>query len=135
MITMSGPFKISSRLLASVEVGGCVLSFDPSNNHFYFDFSADAPGINGGKPVEHVEESWSPGGMRRKEAEYVQNAFESMASFIGACGEAYSYGMRNPGQESENLTLFPEFMREWCYQTADEWAMLECDLQENAYIQ
>lgn len=125
-LKMSGPFKISARLLPAIEIDKCWISFDASKNYFHFDF-ADGQ--------EHTEKTWNAGAMRRAhDGAYVQSAFESILSFLSACGESYRYKMSNPKSEPENLDLFPEFMHEWCYSNSDEFIMLECELQENEYI-
>lgn len=49
----------------------------------------------------------------------------TLLAFLVACGEAYAHKMREPTSEPENLTLYPESMREWCYQWSDELQFAE----------
>lgn len=54
----------------------------------------------------------------------------ALVSYLSACGESYAAWMRDPRSEPENLTLFPESMREWCYQISDELDMAAIELEE-----
>lgn len=53
----------------------------------------------------------------------------TLLTFLYACGEAVDFTMRT-GQESENLTLFNEEVREWAYLNRDELSILECEINE-----
>ncbi|MCF4123664.1 hypothetical protein L1785_22130 [Antribacter sp. KLBMP9083] len=57
-------------------------------------------------------------------------AMRSLLSFLTACGEAYSYEMRHPGSEPENLGLFPDWAPEAAYLNGDELGMLALELDE-----
>jgi hypothetical protein len=121
-MVLNKPFEISSRLLPAVKIGDCTISFEAGKDWFYFDFSD-------GK--EFVEKNWNAGGMRRTGVEHIREAFSSILDFMSACGESYRYKMSHPDSEPDCLTLFPEEMREYCYQNSDELSMLSLDLQEN----
>lgn len=57
-----------------------------------------------------------------------QEAMRSLLSFLTACAEAYSYELRHPVSEPENLGLFPDWAPEAAYLNADELTMLTLEL-------
>jgi hypothetical protein len=54
----------------------------------------------------------------------------ALLSFLGAAGEAYSYAMRNPGSDPENLRLFSEQLAEWAYHNGEELFRAEFELSD-----
>jgi hypothetical protein len=64
----------------------------------------------------------------------------SLLSFLGACGESYHYVSRESHKnkkafkealaQSENGSLFPQWIAEWASQNSDELGMLQCELDE-----
>lgn len=48
----------------------------------------------------------------------------TLASFLGAAGEAYEYTMRHSTTPSDNLELFPSWVPEAAYENSDELALL-----------
>lgn len=57
----------------------------------------------------------------------------TLLSFMDACAEAYAFQMREPTADPENLALFPESMREWCYLHSDELAMARLEIEEQGW--
>jgi hypothetical protein len=55
----------------------------------------------------------------------------TLVNLLSAAGEAYRYDMDHPGS-SENLDLFPDWVREAAYLNSDELAMLAMELDEPA---
>ena len=118
------PFIITSRLLPGLVIGDTELSIGYS-------------GVSGGRTVyvtcidsESIEyegrdlESGVGGGS-------LQEGMKSFLSFLGACGESYSYRMRT-GKVGENEDLFPEDVAEWAYMNSDEIIALQCLLEETS---
>lgn len=61
------------------------------------------------------------------------NLYEGLTSllgFLGAFAEAVAYEHRT-GRQSENLDLFPSWMKEWAYLFSEEIATASCDLEQN----
>ncbi|MFC7620677.1 hypothetical protein [Microlunatus sp. GCM10028923] len=55
------------------------------------------------------------------------DALRTLTSFLAAAGEAYSYTLRLPGSEPDNLHLFPLWVAESAYLNADEMAIFHAD--------
>jgi hypothetical protein len=60
-----------------------------------------------------------------------QEAMRTLLSFLTACGESYSYAMRNPSVEPEDLDLFPSWVPEAAYLNSGELEMLALELEES----
>jgi hypothetical protein len=58
----------------------------------------------------------------------MQEAAESLLSFLSACGESVGYGLRT-GRTGENEDLFPPAVGEWCYGNSDEIAFACMELR------
>lgn len=116
------PFAISSRLLPSVTVGGASISIEitgsTSAGRTKYRWYLDLP--DGGEFTGNDLRSGCQGGS-------IEEGMSSLLCFMAACGEAYRYSMG--GRESENIDLFPEGMREWCYQNSDELTALEEEIR------
>lgn len=122
---LTTPIFISSCLLPAIKIGDATISIDYAKlfheeghrvrYRWWVDF-ADGQEFYG----DDLSTGCNHG---------LQHALESLLSFMAACGEAYHYTM-STGRESDNLDLFPEGMREWCYLNSDELSMAECELQE-----
>lgn len=54
----------------------------------------------------------------------------SLLSFLGACAESYSYKLRRPDSEPENLDLFPAPVAEWAYLHRTEIELTRWEVEE-----
>lgn len=124
-MVLNSPFKISSRLLPCVEIDGATISLEYSGNlrgrgtyRWYFDH----------KELGEFSSNDLQSGMGGAS---LQDMFGTLFCFMSACGESYRYKMANPNSEPENLDLFPEPMREWCYRHSDELTILELECEES----
>lgn len=123
METLYHPVFISSRLAAAVKVAGATVSAEPSGRFdrngkpewkWYLDFP-DGSAHSGG-------ELWSRGDSAE--------TLETLLSFLGACGEGLNYQTRT-GRESENSSLFPAAVAEWCAANVDEIALVQFEIEES----
>lgn len=119
------PFKIGSRLLPCLTVGGVEISLE------YHRTDRD------GRDVY----TWNIDGL--PEGEYgcsdlksgcqgatLQEMFASLLSFLSACGEALRY-QESTGRESENADLFPAPVAQWARAHSDELAALQFEIEES----
>lgn len=120
------PFEISSRLLPALRVGGAVIQVEYSkrpgrDGRVRYQYTIDLP--DGREYVADDLQSGCGGGT-------LQEGFESLLCFLGACGESVNYQTRTGG-EGENADLFPDFVAEWASQNTDELAMVQCGIEES----
>lgn len=122
------PFRISSRLMPSLEIGKATISLQAGQRNregrTCFECWLDLP--DGSEhQIENLRSGCQGGG--------VQKGFESLLSFLGAAAEAYRYRMGTGGvreSESGNESLFSPPVVEWAYMHSDELAMLQIELEE-----
>ncbi len=119
------PLGITSRLLPGVEIGGATISIEYA--HVMLDrrqayrWFIDLP--NGDKEFQSEDLCSGVGGGT------LQEGLESLLSFLGAFADAIEFQNRT-GEESENADLFPAGLVQWAIENADEFSVLECQLQE-----
>lgn len=119
------PFIIGPRLLPALRVGDAILSLDgiePGSERDRATFILDFPD---GTSYEDDKLQSGCGGFHG-----VVEVFETFLSFMEACGDSRQYEIRNRLKfgESENATIFPLHVADWCAEQADELAMLRSDL-------
>ncbi len=117
------PFEISSRLLPALKIGDVTISIDnagiTSDGRTQWRYYLDGAGLN----YSCDDLKSGVGG------ESVQQAFESLLSFLGACAESTAYARRS-GSAGENADLFPPNVAEWADQNSDEISMMQCEIEE-----
>lgn len=113
---LQSPFIISARLLPALVIDGVTISYNGGS--VFFD----------GPAWEYEEKTF-----RAPPCGDLQDAFAAILSFLGAFAEARSYQQRT-GRESENASLFPEFMGEWADKNSDEFSMLGSEIEEYELI-
>lgn len=109
------PFVITPSLGIGIQLGyGCL---EYRRDHF----------VIWGPFGEHVVYDFRPGLSRD-----LPSQFEAMLSFMGACAESRSYGLRNYGDpmRGENSSLFPEDVGEWLESVSDEIGMAQFEISE-----
>lgn len=89
---------------------------------------------------EHIITDYKPGaGCNTSTGEGVQRMFADVLGFMSACAEAYRYAMSKLSSEkaleecladTDNGTLFPLKVAEFCYQMSDEIQMLCLQIEE-----
>lgn len=57
---------------------------------------------------------------RDSNAETLKAAYASLLGFMSACADGYRYEMTNGAGSSENASLFPRDLAEWCYVNSEE---------------
>jgi len=118
-VELKSPMMISARLMAAVEIGHATISIEPTEHLDNYGkqewlWYIDGPDIEAAGGELHTHQ-----GHRA--------TMGSLLSFLGAAAESYEYEMR--GNTSDNRDLFEENVSEWCYQNADELAMLQDQLE------
>jgi len=122
------PFKIGSRLLPSLEVGGAWISLEHvgySNSgrdvfRWYIDL-ADGT-------------EYSAADLRSGcQGCTTQEAFGTLLAFLDAYAEAIAWKERT-GRDSENADIFPPGMRQWARENADELGMLRLEIEESGAV-
>lgn len=112
------PFKISSRLLPSLQIGGAWISIElitRTQARYYID-------LRDGTEV-------SEDTLRCEAGITLQSAFEGILSFLCAFAESVDYTTRT-GRESENGTIFPAALAAWATQNSDEISMTQETISE-----
>jgi hypothetical protein len=121
---LNKPFEISSRLLPALRIADATISLEragrTSDGRDRFRYYIDTPAF------EHVGDDLNSGVGGCS----TQEAFGSLLSFLGACGESVAYARRT-GRDSDNADLFPPEVAEWCDQNSDDISMLACELEES----
>lgn len=125
-ITLQHPFEISSRLQPSVRVGGATINLEYSkrpgrDGRTRYSYTIDLP--DGSEHSGDDLQSGRCGGD-------LQGGFKSLLSYLGACGEGYSY-QEQTGRAGENADLFPEAVAKRADEHADELTMLACEIEES----
>lgn len=122
-MTLHKPFEISSRLLPALRIGEVTISIESagvtSDGRARWRYFIDGAGL------EHSADDLCSGVGGGS----VQSAFESLLSFMSACGESVAYKRRS-GQAGENADLFPADVAAWCDENSDELSMLACEIEE-----
>lgn len=121
-MTLHEPFRISSRLMAALEIGGATISLEI---HGYRGGRVRYRGfIDLPDGAEHAIDDLSGHGN-------LQAGFASLLAFLGAAAESYDYRTRY-GREAKgtNEELFPPAVVEWAFDNADEIGVLELELEE-----
>lgn len=120
-MTLNPPFKISSRLLPALEVGGATIQLEicggTHDGSTRYRWTIDLP--DGSEHSGTDLKSGCGGGD-------LQSGFESLLNFLGAAAESWRYR----GTEGENSDLFPQPVVEWAAQNSDELSMLACEIEE-----
>jgi hypothetical protein len=121
---LSPPFLISSRLLPALHVGGAWIQIEhlgQDGQRPVFRWTIDLP--DGSEHSAADLKGPMIGAVR------LQDMFETLLAFLGACAESRQVwpGHDEPG---ENANLFPDAVGEWAEANSDELAMLQCELQE-----
>jgi len=115
---LHAPFSISARLLPAIAIGTgaetVTVSLDRSG------FVLDGPF------GEHRVAGLRLSPMSRT----VEDAFETLLSFMGAAAESYRYAERKgmDGMDGENSELFPREVTEALAQVSSELECVQCDL-------
>lgn len=121
-MTLQPPFKISSRLLPCLEVGGATIQLEicgeTHDGRTRYRWTIDLP--DGSEHNGTDLKSGCGGGD-------LQFGFESLLSFLGAAAESWRY----QGAKGENSDLFPQPVVEWATQNSDELSMLAYEIEEN----
>ena len=122
---LQSPFCISARLAPALRIADAFLSFE--HGRFVFDFADGS---------EHVVTGFNFPACRiagTTDERFLQDAFSSILSFLGACAESRSYAERRgkDASEGENSGLFPEAVGAWAQLHSDEIAMLDCEITES----
>ena len=125
---LHSPFKIGSRLLPCLTVGGAEISLKRD------DYASAYTG--GGRDVfewfidlpdgQEFSAADLKSGMQGAE---LQEMFASLLSFLSACGEGLRY-QESTGRESENADLFPAPVAQWAAAHSDELSMLQSEIEE-----
>lgn len=120
---IQSPAIITSRLLPGIRIGDTEISIEidgeTGEGRTRYRYYIDAPlfkysdtdlksGCGGGDELEGLE---------------------SLLSFLGACGESYSYTERT-GRESENANLFPAKVAAWAAENSDALGIASYELHE-----
>jgi hypothetical protein len=113
---LRGPFKISARLLPSLEIAGASVQLEYSNRpgsdsgRVRYRWTIDLP--DGGEHSADDLQSGRGGGS-------LLEGFASLLSFLGAAAEG-----------GENADLFPAPIVAWAATCSDEIAMLAFEIEE-----
>ena len=126
-LELTGPFKISARLMASVTIGNAVLSLGygkvTADRRMEYEVYIDLPGNRKGYKTKDLQSGVGGGS--------IQAGFVSLLAFLAAAGESYGGRMRRhektPG---ENEGGFHKKVVEWAYQNSDEISMLLNEIEE-----
>lgn len=122
---LHSPFKISSRLLPALEIGGASIQLEyskrpGSEGRTRYYYTIDLPGHSTAQGQDL--QSGCQGGNLRE-------GFISLLSFLSAAGESFRYhrGMK----EDSNTDLFPKEVCQWAARFSDELTMAQIELEEN----
>ncbi len=119
------PLDITSRLLPGVEIGGATISIEYAHvtrdRRQAYRWFIDLP--NGDKEFQS-EDLCSGAGVGT-----LQEGLESLLGFLSAFAEACQYDDPSDFSQPEEC-LFPAGLAEWAVANADEFSVLECQLQE-----
>lgn len=116
------PLIITPRLLPGARIADAFISIEPagSENHQGKPFWRYFIDFDDGRTVSDSDlAGW-------KDA---PEMLATLATFMSACGDAYRYKMARPESDPENLTLFPEEIREWLYLHNDDLALLAFEIE------
>ncbi len=119
------PFKISSRLLPGLKIGGAWVQLEyserPGREHrTRYRWTIDLPDGSSHSDDDLQSGNNSDSGL--------QSGFGSLLSFLGACGESIRYSDAT-GRKGENADLFPGPVAEWAATETDELAMLGLEIE------
>lgn len=120
---LHSPFKIGSRLLPCVQVGGAQLSLEfvgCDQDRMVFRWFVDLDGR------EYSEADLKSGVQGCS----TQQMFGTFLAFLSACGESYRYA-DGTGREGENADLFPPEVAEWAAQHYEEISSLQMEIEES----
>jgi hypothetical protein len=129
-ITLRDPFKISARLLPSVEINGATLSLGygryTRDGRMQYDVWIDLPD---GTEHQITDLRSGVGGGDLKQG------FTSLLSFLGAAAESYQYRVfvkrEDTPDPDSNEGLFDPAIVEWAYGCSDEISMLKIEIEES----
>ncbi len=129
---IKSPLIITSRLMLGVKIGEGTISIEYAHrkeHRQYFRWFIDLPlpqarrGVRSNDNEEFQSDEFSV-----MDGSTLHEGLESLLSFLSAFAEA----CRNTSEygPSENIDLFPAALTEWAIENADEFAVMECELQE-----
>lgn len=121
---LHNPFKISSRLLPCVEIGGATVSLSHvgyAGGRMVFRWFIDLP--NGEEYSESDLKSGCQGAS-------LQEMFGTLLAFLGACADSRRYAAVS-GREGENTNLFPEAVGAWAEENEGEISALQYEIEES----
>jgi len=125
---LKSPFLITSRLMAGLEIGGATLQLErlphrDDENRDVFKWTVDLPD---GTEHNGADLRSGYGGCS------MQEAFESLLSFLNAAGESFNYAERHgeDGMSGENSDCFPFAVTQWASGHTDLIDMTAMELQE-----
>ncbi len=121
---LKSPFIITSRLLPGLTIAGATIALACEGATYdarvRWRWYIDLP--DGGEYTDNDLKSGVGG-------ESTQSAFESLLTFLGACGESVNYAARS-GRTGENADLFPEAVAQWAADNQDEIDMARLEIEE-----
>lgn len=127
-MTLHEPFKISSRLLPSLTIGGATVSLEhvgyTADGRDRYRWYVDLP--DGREFSEADLKSGIQG------ASY-QQMFGTLLVFLGACADGRQYQTRT-GREVENSDLFPEPVGQWAEENSHEIDHLRYMIEEGGEV-
>ena len=129
---INSPGTITSRLCAGVKIGPVTISIEYSphegdNGRTRYRYFLDMEGQ--GETEEYHADDLQSGCQGGNLQEGLINLF----GFLSAAGEAYGYELHT-GRESDNSSLFSEWVSEWAYQYSDELSLLAYDIEEGDLV-
>ncbi len=127
---LAQPFFISARLLPAIKIDDATISLEcigVKRDRLAYRWYVD---LDNGREWSGCDLGAGARVQGDTDNSELQAMFGTLCAFMGACGEGVKYAL-STGRESENVTLFPEGLRDWCADHADELGMMQFELEES----